>query len=174
MHLLKFAILLLSIATALAVSILTGCSSPSAPTPATVEAARAGGDWGFLKFAEVRAFRMNWDDEMSMDYFVGEKGRLNATRMPKDGVRLNGEQVERLRAAVTGKHPTHPVAMCLYPHHAFAFYDAKGKMVGHINVCFLCANYMGDPEGFARTWDLAAIAQVVKDLGMPLSNPAWR
>lgn len=117
---------------------------------------------------------MNWDDEQSMDDFVGEKGKLNATRLSKDGVRLNREQVDRLRLAVTGKHPLHPVAACFYPHHAFAFYDAKGRMIGHISICFLCLNYGGEPKEFADRWDLGAIAKIVEDLGMPLSNPAWR
>lgn len=143
---------------------------PSSPAPAS-----AAGDWGFLKFAEVRAYRMNWNEEDSFDCLVDRNGKLNPTRRPKEGIKLNLDQVTRLRLAVTGKHPRPlgPSVACFYPHHAFAFYDEKGQRVGDIDICFLCGNYGGQPEGFADTWDLKSIATILKDLDIPLYNPRW-
>lgn len=130
-------------------------------------------DWGFLKFSEVRAFRINWSDEDAFDGLVGEKNKLNPTRFPTDGVLLTSLQVERLQEAVTGAHSEHLVAACYNPHHSFAFYDSAGQIVGHIDICFLCWNYRSNPPGFAKTWNLAELSGLLTELGIPLRNEKW-
>lgn len=156
-------------------AVLCGCTITTEPnrTKVTPESI-AGGDWGFLQFSEVRAYRLNWDDEYAFEGLVGDNEKLNRTRVPKAGISLNKKQVAQLQQAVTGRHPSHPVAMCFYPHHAFAFYDDRGRVVGHIDVCFLCSNYGGKPNGFADNWDLSKLALLFNELGMPLSNPKWQ
>ena len=52
-------------------------------------------------------------------------------------------------------------------------FDAEDKIVGHIDICFLCSNYSAAPSGFARSWDFEALRDLVADLGMPKANPAW-
>ncbi|MEM7698809.1 MAG: hypothetical protein AAF236_10430 [Verrucomicrobiota bacterium] len=131
------------------------------------------GEWHFTNFSEVRAFRLNWEDEDAFDRILDQDGNLNPTRLPKDGVVLTDAQITALEAAVTGEHPDHPVAACFYPHHAFIFYGETGEIIGHINICFLCSNYSGDPPGFASNWNLAALRDIFDDIGMPLSNPDW-
>jgi len=153
-----------------------GCSVPAKLSPSQQTTAPAGGDWGFIQFSEVRAFRLNWDDEYSFEGLFLEPNKLNRNRLPKKGVRLNAEQIEQLHKAVTGSHlhlQRYWAAACFYPHHAFAFYNSDGKITGHIDICFLCSNYGGEPSGFAETWDLSALAILLKDLGIPLHNPAW-
>ena len=144
------------------------CSSDSEAPAESVE-----GSWHFSNFSKVRAFRLNWNDESSFDRIIDQDGKLNSTRLPLEGVVLSEDQVSQLEAAVTGSHPMHPVAACFYPHHAFIFYDDAGKIVGDINICFLCSNYSGMPEGFAQQWNLEALADLVQDIGMPLRNPEW-
>ena len=141
---------------------ITSCTHVSKP-----------GAWHFSGFSEVRAFRLNWDDKHSLDPILNQDGSLNVTRMPDTGMSLTDEQVEKLEAAVTGTHPEHPVADCLYPHHAFVFYDGSGKIVGHINLCFLCSNYSGEPSGFSINWNLDELAEIFTEIGMPLHNPNW-
>jgi hypothetical protein len=141
--------------------------------PSEGDVQHKGGAWHFTGFTEVRAYRLNWDDEYSFDKILTNDGALNTTRQPTDGVVLNESQEKRLEAAVTGSHPDHPVAACFYPHHAFLFFGAEGKIVGHIDVCFLCSNYAGYPKGFASSWDLDAIRSLVEDLGMPTHNKDW-
>lgn len=131
------------------------------------------GAWHFSGFSEVRAFRLNWDDKYAFDRIINQDGSLNVTRMPKKGVLLTNKQVGQLEAAVTGVHPDHPVALCFYPHHAFVFYNDSREIVGHINVCFLCSNYSGEPKGFADNWNLDELRKLISDLGLPLSNPDW-
>ena len=93
-------------------------------------------------------------------------------REPEGRVELTLKQIECLEAAVTGEHSPHPVAMCLYPHHAFVFYE-DGKIVGALDICFLCSNISGTPKGYSDYWDLASLQQIIEELGMPISNPRW-
>jgi len=130
------------------------------------------GKWHFT-FKEVRAFRLNWEDEQSVARILDRDGNLNPTRIPQDGFVLTNEQITTLEAAVTGDHPDHPIADCLYPHHAFIFYGESGEIVGHIDICFLCSNYSGEPQGYAGNWNLVALRKLFSDMGIPLSNTDW-
>lgn len=143
--------------------VMTSCSNTS-----------KSGKWHFSGFNEVRAYRLNWEDEHSMDPIVNQDGSLNPTRIPEDGIRLTEAQVKRLEAAVTGSHPAHPVAACFYPHHAFVFFNGSKEIVGHINICFLCSNYTGQPAGYAVLWNLSELKELIGDIGMPLRNAKWR
>ena len=131
------------------------------------------GTWHFSKFSEVRAYRINWDDEYAFDPIINKDGKLNETRMPKEGVLLTKEQVALLESAVTGIHAEHLRAYCFYPHHAFVFYDDLGKVVGHINICFLCSNYSGEPKHFADYWNVDSLGELISGMGIPLKNQSW-
>ena len=132
-----------------------------------------GGTWHFDGIAEIRAYRLNWDDPHAFGSIITPKGNLNSTRLPEVGIPLNKEQEGKLQAAVTGTHLSHPVAACFYPHHAFVFFDDSGKIIGHVDICFICSNYRGSPTGFADRWDLESLEQLVLDLGMPKANEEW-
>jgi hypothetical protein len=129
-------------------------------------------DWGFMKFTEVRAFQLNWDDQNAMAPLLSHRGKFNKTRQPKEGILLNDQQVATLKSAVTGSHPEMQSARCFYPHHAFVFYGSRGGVTGLIEVCFLCQGWQ-PTVGFADHCDLNALETLVQDLEMPLSNPAW-
>ena len=128
--------------------------------------------WHFT-FNEVRAFRLNWENEQSVARILDGEGNLNPTRIPQDGFVLTNEQITTLGAAVTGEHSDHPIADCFYPHHAFIFYGESGEIVGHIDICFLCSNYSGEPQGYAGNWNLVALRKLFLDMGIPLSNTDW-
>lgn len=132
-----------------------------------------GGKWQFDGIAEIRAYRINWDEKYSVDTIIGPEGELNESRLPRAGTVLSKMQMDKLEAAVTGTHPGHPVAMCFYPHHAFLFFDDGGAVVGHIDICFQCSYYDGAPEGFADHWDLDALESLIKEIGMPIRNEEW-
>ncbi len=130
-------------------------------------------DWGFIQFSKVKAYRMNWTDEDASNGLVGEKNKLNRSRIPKNGINLNLDQISLLREAVTGSHPDHPAAGCFNPHHAFVFYDDQENIVGHIDICFRCSNYRKEPVGFAQIFNLGKLASLFRNLNIPVSNPKW-
>lgn len=143
-----------------------GCTNPS---DADVE-------WPFSGFSEIRAYRFNWDDpngEQGQLRLYNERNGLNPNRIPKEGVRLNDQQVARLKQAVCSEHARSTAAACFWPHHGFLFLDEQGRIVGSISICFLCDNYEAYSSGFAKRWDLQALKALFEELGMPISNPDW-
>ncbi|MEM9346556.1 MAG: hypothetical protein AAGB26_08055 [Planctomycetota bacterium] len=117
---------------------------------------------------------MNWDDEDALESIIARDGSLNPTRLPEDGVELSSKQIESLKTAITGHHPEHGVALCMYPHHAFLFFDQTGEVIGHIDICFLCSNYSASPrDAFSSVWNLEAIQELIRDIGFPIKNWEW-
>lgn len=127
--------------------------------------------WHF-EFSEVRAFRINWDEEHPHDgILIGDD--LNESRIPKEGILLSGEQVEQLRRAIVEGEPNGPIGMCHYPHHAFVFYSSSGEIVEHYDICFLCRSAVGSPGGFELVPDYRILRRVFGSLEMPIANPGW-
>ena len=150
---------------------LVSCESHDAPKRNS--ATLTDGNWHF-EFAAIRAYRMNWDDPHSFDRIINYEGVLNKTRSPEEGVALSQKQIEQLGAAVTGDHPQHPTTECFYPHHAFLFYDKNGIIVGHLDVCFKCSKFKGEPEGFSDYGDLNALESLFGDIDIPIHNENWK
>lgn len=150
---------------------LSALPNEAAPPPIS----KAGDqDWGFIKFAEVRAYRMNWEKKNSFDSIIREGGGLNATRLPLEGVALDETQIAALKSAVTGKQANTGEGLgCFYPHHAFVFYNREGAMTGRIDVCFICRACSVEPAGLSKMCNLKALEELVQKLGIPLRNPAW-
>lgn len=134
----------------------------------------ASGDWGFIEFAEVRVFRMNWKDRYQTRSIVVRGNRLNGSRMPKAGIPLDARQVALLRSAVTGVRPFPKwLGACYDPHHAFVFYDTGGDVVGHVDICFQCVGHSAAPKGFSESLDWEALSKLMKGMGVPIKNPEW-
>ncbi len=130
--------------------------------------------WHVDGVAEVRAYRTNWDKSDNGEMIVGKDGKLLKERIPEEGTKLNDEQLRKLHAAVTGKHEEILGAFCFFPHHALVFYDKQGKMIGSIDICFMCGNYKCSPKGLAQYWDLEALGELFKELKHPLTNEKWK
>ena len=93
--------------------------------------------WRF-QFSEVRVYRVNWDDQYSLNGIVNGS-ELNATRIPLDGIVLSSAQVESLRKIVMRRKPGGVIGMCSYPHHAFVFFGEEEEVVGYYDICFQCS-----------------------------------
>ena len=86
----------------------------------------------------------------------------------QDGAVLTLGQVRQLRAAITGSHPSYPVAGCFLPHNAFVFYDAAKKPVAYVEVCFSCRGIRAEPKG-AKVWvDHIALATIFDAHKLPM------
>lgn len=131
------------------------------------------GNWHF-EFAAIRAYRMNWEDPHSFDRIINYEDVLNKTRLPEEGVALSQKQIVKLGAAVTEDHSEHSTTECFYPHHAFLFYDKNGAIVGHLDVCFKCSKFEGEPEGFSDNGDFEALESLFGDMDIPIHNGNWQ
>ncbi len=88
----------------------------------------------------------------------------------KDGTALAPEQVTRVLAAVTGKHPDHSRAFCYFPHNAIIFYNAAKKPVAFVEICFACLGYRAQPKGSSDNYDIVALAQIFDDLHLSMGD----
>ena len=72
------------------------------------------------------------------------------------------------------------VAACFIPHHFLRYYDASGKQVGEIAVCFCCSGAVAIPELFKHegggflhpydnhlAYDRARLKALIESLGLP-------
>jgi hypothetical protein len=89
----------------------------------------------------------------------------NADVTPQPG--LGGEA--RLRTAVHyGPEPEMEAACCI-PRTAFTFFDAKGKFLGYLKLCFLCGCAIMSPDDAPdnkRThlyWDRAIVRPIIEN-----------
>lgn len=84
-----------------------------------------------------------------------------------DGGWLTPDEVDQLRRAVSLETPgdTITVAACCFPRHAFLFYDAKGRYLGFLTVCFECGCAEIRPfkqdDSHEIHWDRSAVAAIV-------------
>ena len=159
---------LLSILAGLAclLALLPSCGLSQAKNLAKLE-------WPMEGVAEVRAYRTNWADEFGRELILTEKGELNVNRIPQKGVALNAKQMAKLNQVITGKHPEQPSASCFNPHHAFVFFDAEGKILGRIDICFKCGNYNSSHRGFSSSLDFQGLRELFGELDIPIANPEW-
>lgn len=124
--------------------------------------------WPDVPFNEVRAYA--WAADTETDAVILPDKSLMPGVLDEKGVLLTSQEVRRLRAAVTGRHADHPVAACYTPHNAFVFYDAKGKPVAFVEVCFTCLLYRAEPAGTAKNFDLLALARIFSAHRVPMGE----
>ncbi|NOT42852.1 MAG: hypothetical protein HOP13_20420 [Alphaproteobacteria bacterium] len=88
--------------------------------------------------------------------FDGDLGRgvfqdfatLHATAVPARGIGLAEGHVARLKRGFAIASGEQGAAACFNPRHGFVFYDAKGQVVGTLDVCFECTNTSTSAPGY--------------------------
>lgn len=90
--------------------------------------------------------------------------------MDPKGVRLNAEQVERLKAALTVSQEKQERTPCYKPHHAFVFYGANQQVVAVFEMCFGCNKFVATPGGLPEYVDTPALYELTGELGLPLGR----
>lgn len=60
--------------------------------------------------------------------------------------KLSDDQLKRLRDAIRPFSEADLGPACFVPHHFFRMYDAAGKMIGEISVCFCCGGVHASPK----------------------------
>ncbi len=83
--------------------------------------------------------------------------------------RLTPEEVTLLTTFITGKREDDGSSGCDYdPHHGFVFYGKDSKILGYIEICFMCRSYRWSPQGeLSSHWDLEGLSALVAKKGLP-------
>ena len=125
--------------------------------------------WPKQPYTTVRAFAYDCDADVSRD-FVQPGGRLAKGVLNPPGAVLSPAQVQQLQTAITVPQPESMRTPCYAPHHAFVFYDASGKPVAHLEICFTCNKHRAFPAGLPAYIDMQTLAKIVHELGLPLGK----
>lgn len=128
----------------------------------------AGKEWPGVAFTEVRAYA--WPNDETTQAVILPDMSLKPGVINKEGALLTPEQVKKLVAAVTGKHPDYSVAACHIPHNAFVFYDAEKKPVAFVEVCFHCRGVRMAPAGSSPKKDLVSMASIFAEHKLPMGK----
>ena len=136
----------------------------------SVSSLLAGEAWPGVKFVEARAYAWPDDTETTAVILPGMKLKLGMVN--QDGAVLSPDQIKRLRAAVTGRHPDYAVAACYIPHNAVVFYDAEKKPVAFFEICFGCLGTRPEPGGTATWVDFLGLAKIFDELKLPMGASA--
>jgi hypothetical protein len=69
-------------------------------------------------------------------------------------------------------YPGRSDAACFIPHHFFRYYDAKGRKIGEVEICFCCTGGVASPSLTTRNdeheiFDVERIKALVKKMKLP-------
>lgn len=120
-----------------------------------------------------------WPEAATVRLFVEDipfdkPGRPDHGMSNPAGVVLTKTQQSLVSNAVTRKTYTdYPaVAACFIPHHFFRFYDARGRQLGELQVCYCCGGIRlnGSPHGLAnkQVWgfDYDGVKEMMAKMGI--------
>ena len=101
------------------------------------------------------------------------------------GKTLSPAQVLELNKLMSAKNTFGgDVSKCFIPHHAFVYYDASGKVVGQLSICFMCDRLRGAPKVKAKPRKgyktglskkrLKGLRKLCVDVGLPACHKGSR
>jgi hypothetical protein len=120
-------------------------------------------NWPNAAFSSVRAYVYDCDADDSVSFFQ-KGGRVTKGVINTGGSLLNAEQVNRLQRILQQPTPRKARTACFIPHHAFVYYDAAGKPVGHVEICFTCDIHRAYPGGLPTHVDMDALWNLLGEL----------
>jgi hypothetical protein len=122
--------------------------------------------WSASDVHEVKAYL--FDSEKGKTRSIIEDGKLHPGAVAQLGVRLAGNQPDRLLTAMKGKEGRSPSG-CYEPYHGFVFHDKDGKVLADVTVSLTCKNGVAHPQATEATdWDMEAITNILRELGLPV------
>jgi hypothetical protein len=133
-----------------------------------VAASSANANWLPREIHEVRSYVYDYTKE-ERNLSLLKNGKLHKGIINDGGAKLSDEQVERLKEALRSSEEREPGAFCYMPHHGFVFFDADGKAMGHIELCFQCGNVASSPKGLPDSeWNWKEISKILGELKIPI------
>ena len=124
--------------------------------------------WPNVAFTEVRGYCYDYTAESNSAFL--HDGRMHAGVKDPKGVKLTPAQTRRLIEALTISQAKQTRTACYKPHHAFVFYDAKGKSAAVFEMCFGCNKFIATPGGVPEYINYDALYALCKELGLPLGE----
>lgn len=96
----------------------------------------------------------------------------------KDGLALTPAQRKTFEDSLRIEAAPEEMAACFIPHHFFRYFDAKGKQIGEVSVCFCCegvsasgSDQLETANGEILGANYADLKSLVASLGEPTDVP---
>ncbi|OJJ15994.1 hypothetical protein BKI52_35060 [marine bacterium AO1-C] len=130
--------------------------------------------WKKAKIAKVKAFLYfsEFSTPLGGQLILNKKKQLSKDILPKYTQTLTKEQTNLLvqkLATYTPNDSLIEMSLCFNPHHALVFYNNKGKILGHLSICFACDRYELNPEHpNNKPFTMTALKRLMQQLKMPL------
>lgn len=117
-----------------------------------------------------------YDNRVEPEVWLVQSGKIHRGVVDSLTKRLTPQQIARLESQLTGTHAPQPGGFCGYdPHHGFIFYGKDARILGHIEICFLCTSgFHNPPNGLSSNWGFEGIEKLVVELGLPTFNKRER
>lgn len=125
-------------------------------------------DWPPANYTHVVAYVYDYTQDSRGGAPAFPDGSLNKGIIRSATVRLTGEQTKALVNAISQPTEFHESEDCIYPHHAFVFYDASWKPVEWFLVCFECGTYAASSKKCPEFIDLKSVRKLTDELGLPI------
>ena len=145
-----------------------GAAFAEAPPPEAVEISRTPVE-PYPSATEVRLFVQDGRDADGKGLYSDQDGRL-LTRSER-------RAIERTIKTAHYRPGERWAAACFIPHHFFRYYDAQGRQIGEMAICFCCAGIQESPgiplsegpsgtETSELTFDYTALKAAVEAMGL--------
>jgi hypothetical protein len=129
----------------------------------------AENSWPAVPFTTVRAY--SWAAEAANDDGAIRPGMKLAPRaINKKGTLLTVDQVHRLQETVSKPNPRADLSVCYNPHNAFVFYNAAGKPVAYLELCFSCIGNRSQPPIPNNSPNYLSLAAIFEELKLPMGR----
>jgi hypothetical protein len=132
-----------------------------------LNAAHAG-EWPGVAYTEIRAYA--WPLEQNESTVILPALKVRRGTLKSSGGTLSAEQQGRLLKAQQRTATPRPQAACYVPHNAFVFYDAHGKAVAFMEICFDCLGVRVFPEDAGCDPDFIALAKIFAEKKLPFGR----
>ena len=128
----------------------------------------ARGEWPGVPYSTVRAYA--WPLDQNEETVVLPGLKLRRGMLKNSGAVLTADQRARLLTAQQRRAGARPQAACYVPHNAFVFFDAKGKPVAFLELCFDCLGSRTFPDDPNCDPDFIALAKIFAEQKLPFGR----
>jgi hypothetical protein len=125
--------------------------------------------WPDVPYTNVVAYCYDYTQDARGFSISFPDGSLHKGVIKATTIRLSDAQTKSLLKILNDdvEHERGEVE-CYDPHHAFVFYDSNWKIVASIDICFLCENHSAVPKGVPELFDLQAMEDFCRQIGLPV------
>lgn len=126
--------------------------------------------WKKPEYAVVKAYLYDCDSINYDSLLIINNGRLTAEIMPDSGKVLNATQINQVIVFINSEpEVSNPKeTFCFIPHHGIVFFNADGKPIAALSICFNCDKMHIYPEANLKGKSLDILKSIILETGLPV------